>query len=51
CFAVAQEALPRTGASEAVREAVAAFNERYVVPGRCPADDMDIPATGKELRA
>lgn len=50
CFAVAMEALPRTGASEAVREAVAAFNERYVVPGRCPADDMDVPVTGKELR-
>ncbi|MFD5897060.1 MULTISPECIES: ergothioneine biosynthesis glutamate--cysteine ligase EgtA [unclassified Streptomyces] len=50
CFAVAQEALPRTGATEAVREAVAAFNERYVVPGRCPADDMDVPVTGKELR-
>lgn len=50
CFAVAREALPRTGASEAVQEAVAVFDERYVVPGRCPADDMRVPATGKELR-
>ncbi|WP_329378218.1 ergothioneine biosynthesis glutamate--cysteine ligase EgtA [Streptomyces sp. NBC_01716] len=50
CFAVALDALPRTGATKAVQKAVAAFNERYVVPGRCPADDMNVPETGKEIR-
>ncbi|MFF0745977.1 ergothioneine biosynthesis glutamate--cysteine ligase EgtA [Streptomyces sp. NPDC004111] len=40
CFAVAREALPRLGADRAVRDAVAAFTERYVVPGRSPADDL-----------
>lgn len=50
CFAVALQALPRTGATEAVQEAVAAFNERYVLPGRCPADDTHVPETGKEIR-
>ncbi|MEW1722439.1 ergothioneine biosynthesis glutamate--cysteine ligase EgtA [Streptomyces sp. NPDC093109] len=47
CFAAAREALPRIGASPAVREAVAAFTDRYVVPGRCPADDLRTPVTGK----
>ncbi|MFD9974171.1 ergothioneine biosynthesis glutamate--cysteine ligase EgtA [Streptomyces sp. NPDC059017] len=42
CFAVALEALPRLGASEAVRDAVAAFHERHVLPGRCPADDFSL---------
>ncbi|MFJ5875069.1 ergothioneine biosynthesis glutamate--cysteine ligase EgtA [Streptomyces cinereoruber] len=37
-FSAALEALPRIGASEEVRRAVAAFRERYVVPGRSPAD-------------
>ncbi|MFI5756298.1 ergothioneine biosynthesis glutamate--cysteine ligase EgtA [Streptomyces sp. NPDC051569] len=49
CFAVAQEALPRLGATPAVREAVAAFNDRYVLRGRCPADDLRAPVTGKDL--
>ncbi|WP_329061205.1 ergothioneine biosynthesis glutamate--cysteine ligase EgtA [Streptomyces sp. NBC_01429] len=49
-FAAAREALPRIGATPAVQEAVAAFTERYVVPGRCPADDQRIPVTGKDLR-
>ncbi|GGX83662.1 ergothioneine biosynthesis glutamate--cysteine ligase EgtA [Streptomyces fructofermentans] len=40
CFAAAAEALPRIGASTAVREAVAAFTDRYVARGRCPADDL-----------
>lgn len=40
CFDAAQGALPRLGASDAVREAVAAFAERYVLRGRCPADDL-----------
>ncbi|MBA4863974.1 ergothioneine biosynthesis glutamate--cysteine ligase EgtA [Streptomyces sp. PSKA54] len=44
CFAAAQEALPRLGADEAVRDAVAAFTDRYVARGRCPADDLlDLP--------
>ncbi|GAA2244226.1 ergothioneine biosynthesis glutamate--cysteine ligase EgtA [Streptomyces amakusaensis] len=47
CFATALEALPRVGASSAVHEAVAAFNERHVLRGRCPADDLLlIPAPG-----
>ncbi|MFJ1749428.1 ergothioneine biosynthesis glutamate--cysteine ligase EgtA [Streptomyces sp. NPDC088116] len=49
CFAAAQEALPRIGATPAVRDAVAAFNDRYVLPGRCPADDLRTPVTGKDL--
>ncbi|WP_338894684.1 ergothioneine biosynthesis glutamate--cysteine ligase EgtA [Streptomyces sp. TG1A-60] len=51
CFAAAAEALPRLGASPEVRDAVAAFTDRYVARGRCPADDLldqvhrkDIPA-------
>ncbi|MFD8545249.1 ergothioneine biosynthesis glutamate--cysteine ligase EgtA [Streptomyces sp. NPDC059649] len=39
CFAAAQEALPRIGAPPEVCAAVAAFTERYVARGRCPADD------------
>ncbi|MFF1956810.1 ergothioneine biosynthesis glutamate--cysteine ligase EgtA [Streptomyces sp. NPDC058220] len=50
CFAVALEALPRIGATPAVQEAVAAFNDRYVLPGRCPADDLGTPVNGKDLR-
>ncbi|WP_328941133.1 ergothioneine biosynthesis glutamate--cysteine ligase EgtA [Streptomyces sp. NBC_00250] len=41
-FATAMEALPRIGASEEVRRAVAAFHERYVIPGSCPADDLEV---------
>ncbi|MFH9725555.1 ergothioneine biosynthesis glutamate--cysteine ligase EgtA [Streptomyces sp. NPDC017254] len=44
-FATALEALPRIGASEEVRRAVAAFQERYVVPGNCPADDFEVMAS------
>ncbi|MCQ4045874.1 ergothioneine biosynthesis glutamate--cysteine ligase EgtA [Streptantibioticus rubrisoli] len=40
CFAAAREALPRLGASTAIRTAVDAFTERYVARGRCPADDL-----------
>lgn len=50
CFATALEALPRIGATTAVQEAVAAFNDRYVLRGRCPADDMRVPETEKDLR-
>ncbi|OEJ63461.1 ergothioneine biosynthesis glutamate--cysteine ligase EgtA [Streptomyces agglomeratus] len=49
CFEAALEALPRLGASTAVQCAVAAFTERYVVHGRCPADDLLDPAHGKDL--
>jgi glutamate--cysteine ligase len=48
CFAAAQEALPRLGASAAVEAAVAGFIDRYVLKGRCPADDVLDPARGKD---
>ncbi|MFI1712040.1 ergothioneine biosynthesis glutamate--cysteine ligase EgtA [Streptomyces litmocidini] len=41
-FSAALDALPRIGASEGVRRAVAAFHERYVIPGGCPADDLQV---------
>ncbi|QGV77382.1 ergothioneine biosynthesis glutamate--cysteine ligase EgtA [Streptomyces ficellus] len=57
CFALALDALPRRGATAAVVDAVAAFRERHVAPGRCPADDPYTPATvpetgtpGKDVR-
>ncbi|MEV7866477.1 ergothioneine biosynthesis glutamate--cysteine ligase EgtA [Streptomyces sp. NPDC088124] len=50
CFATAREALPRVGATPAVQEAVAAFTDRYVLPGRCPADDLRAPVTRKDPR-
>lgn len=40
CFAAAAEALPRLGASTEVLDAVAAYTDRYVARGRCPADDL-----------
>ncbi|MDH6522734.1 glutamate--cysteine ligase [Streptomyces sp. SAI-135] len=40
CFTAALDALPRLGATTAVTDAVAGFMERYVLRGRCPADDM-----------
>ncbi|QOV44335.1 ergothioneine biosynthesis glutamate--cysteine ligase EgtA [Streptomyces chromofuscus] len=40
CFATALRALPRLGASTRVTDAVAAYRDRYVVRGRCPADDL-----------
>ncbi|GGX87388.1 ergothioneine biosynthesis glutamate--cysteine ligase EgtA [Streptomyces minutiscleroticus] len=40
CFAAAAEALPRLGAPDRVREAVADFTARHVARGRCPADDL-----------
>ncbi|WP_338702794.1 ergothioneine biosynthesis glutamate--cysteine ligase EgtA [Streptomyces sp. Q6] len=39
CFTAALDALPRFGVDEGVRRAVADFTHRYVVRGRCPADD------------
>ncbi|MEI7033417.1 ergothioneine biosynthesis glutamate--cysteine ligase EgtA [Streptomyces pratensis] len=43
CFDAALPALERMGASEAVRQAVAVFADRYVARGRCPADDQPEP--------
>lgn len=40
CFTAALGALPRLGATAAVTDAVAAFVERFVLRGRCPADDL-----------
>lgn len=39
CFALATEALPRVGADADTCALVAAYNDRYVARGRCPADD------------
>ncbi|MFJ9824566.1 ergothioneine biosynthesis glutamate--cysteine ligase EgtA [Streptomyces sp. NPDC101160] len=39
-FAAALEALPRIGATAEVTGAVAAFRERYVLRGACPADEL-----------
>ncbi|MGW7257496.1 ergothioneine biosynthesis glutamate--cysteine ligase EgtA [Streptomyces sp. NPDC054834] len=57
CFAAALEALPRLGATTEVTDAVAAYSDRYVARGRCPADDMldrlrgTAPRThGKDIR-
>ncbi|GKQ39689.1 ergothioneine biosynthesis glutamate--cysteine ligase EgtA [Streptomyces sp. A012304] len=40
CFTAALEALPRLGAGLAVTDAVGAYLDRYVLRGRCPADDQ-----------
>ncbi len=40
CFAAALDALPRLGATTRVTDAVAAYRDRYVARGRCPADDL-----------
>ncbi|MFJ3334934.1 ergothioneine biosynthesis glutamate--cysteine ligase EgtA [Streptomyces sp. NPDC086766] len=40
CFDAAIEALPRLGATPGVTAAVAAYHDRYVRKGRCPADDL-----------
>ncbi|MGW6787797.1 ergothioneine biosynthesis glutamate--cysteine ligase EgtA [Streptomyces chartreusis] len=57
CFAAALEALPRLGATTAVTDAVAAYRDRYVARGRCPADDLldelygtDRTLLGKDIR-
>jgi glutamate--cysteine ligase len=39
CFEAADAALGRVSAPAGIRHAVAAFAERYVLRGRCPADD------------
>jgi glutamate--cysteine ligase len=51
CFATALEALPRIGATRAVQDAVASFNDRYVLRGRCPADDLRVPEPEKDLHS
>ncbi|GGM38632.1 glutamate-cysteine ligase family protein [Dactylosporangium sucinum] len=48
CFTAAGEVLARQGAPLAVRDAVAAFTDRYVLRGRCPADDVRAE-TGRRL--
>lgn len=40
CFVAAYESLTRQGVSRGVRDSVASFTERYVLRGRCPADDV-----------
>ncbi|MFB6612914.1 ergothioneine biosynthesis glutamate--cysteine ligase EgtA [Streptomyces sp. NPDC085524] len=51
CFRAAAEALPRLGASTHVQDTVGAFAERYVLRGRCPADDQpQLQPTGKKAR-
>jgi glutamate--cysteine ligase len=57
CFVAALEALPRLGADATVTDAVTAYLNRYVVQGRCPADDLldrlrgtDSRALGKDIR-
>jgi glutamate--cysteine ligase len=40
CFLAAYAALARQGADRRLRDAVAGFTERYVLRGRCPADDV-----------
>ncbi|MGV9566359.1 ergothioneine biosynthesis glutamate--cysteine ligase EgtA [Streptomyces sp. NPDC003480] len=51
CFAAAADALPRLGATDDVREAVAEFTDRYVARGRCPADDLLLQLHGKDTRS
>jgi glutamate--cysteine ligase len=48
CFAAAQDALDRLGASARIQAAVAEYAQRYVARGRCPADDLLDSPTGKE---
>ncbi|WP_328500252.1 ergothioneine biosynthesis glutamate--cysteine ligase EgtA [Streptomyces sp. NBC_00457] len=40
CFTAALDALPRLGATTQVTDAVRAYRDRYVIKGRCPADDF-----------
>jgi glutamate--cysteine ligase len=57
CFVAALDALPRLGATAQVIEAVTAYLDRYVIQGRCPADDLlervrgtDRRPNGKDIR-
>lgn len=47
CFEAADAALPRLGAPDMLRRAVAAFADRYPSGGRCPADDQLDALTGR----
>lgn len=49
CFTAALEALPRLGATTPVADAVAAYLDRYVIQGRCPADDLLDRVRGTDL--
>jgi glutamate--cysteine ligase len=49
CFEAAGAALGRLGAPAHIRRAVADFTERYVVRGRCPADDR-LDGAGRDPR-
>ena len=40
CFAAADAALARSAADQVIRAEVARFADRYVLRGRCPADDV-----------
>jgi glutamate--cysteine ligase len=40
CFAAADAALARSQVPAEIRTAVSDFAERYVLRGRCPADDL-----------
>jgi len=40
CFAAARAAMPRLGVDADTIAAVDGYIERYVIPGRCPADDL-----------
>ncbi|MEU5536170.1 ergothioneine biosynthesis glutamate--cysteine ligase EgtA [Streptomyces sp. NPDC020362] len=51
CFAAALQALPRLGATPGVVDAVTAYLNRYVVQGRCPADDLLDHLRGTSRRA
>ncbi|MET7683158.1 ergothioneine biosynthesis glutamate--cysteine ligase EgtA [Streptomyces sp. NPDC005423] len=58
CFTAALDALPRLGATTEVTDAVRAYLDRYVIRGRCPADDLldqvrgtDSRPHGKDFRA
>ncbi|AYG79166.1 Glutamate--cysteine ligase EgtA [Streptomyces hundungensis] len=50
CFAAALDALPRLGATRELQDRVAAFTDRHVVRGRCPADDASSPVPPKDSR-
>jgi glutamate--cysteine ligase len=40
CFGIALDAMPRVGVGRATIDTVAAYVDRYVDRGRCPADDV-----------
>ncbi|MFJ5259899.1 ergothioneine biosynthesis glutamate--cysteine ligase EgtA [Streptomyces sp. NPDC088387] len=50
CFAAAVEALPRLGATTEVMDAVRAYQDRHVIRGRTPADELLDRLSGTEGR-